>query len=565
MTNKAINQTVSGLTNEQLAQLVLKESALAWVNELKLKLDETTRFHLDRNHKYQMEPLHDTPQRSCAKKGSQIGWTTNEVFTSLHGLVYGKYKGVGYLFPTSKDAEEFTKYCFDPIIAANPEISRHVRNIDAASIKQIGKGTLFIRGARPSSHKAGGEKETSTQLKTFPADRMVFDECDEMKESMIAMGLERMGHSRIKEEVYLSTPSIPDFGIDAMYDSSDQRVWMIKCTHCGKETCLELEFPHCLKDYTDGRVIRTCMNSRCGREIFPSNGHWVALYPDKAQEMVGRWISRLNSDFEQPKDILGAFNDPRAYRTTLQEVYNSKLGMAYVAAENRLTVNDVLRCCNLDPMLAKHDGPSAIGVDVGKDLHVVIGVRPTGHLLRVIKTIKLIDAENSTVFQELHDIAKRFNCKCMVIDAEPETHKVREFQKAESYPIWMCSYQKGKKKGPTAWMENGNEIYGNRTELLDASHDLVATQGKLEIPRKNDEVIKFARQLTNIARVLDEDKETGSKTYRYKKLGSKEDHYRHALTYCQLAAKRVGKESDKKTIDRYWDWKARRVAARRAA
>ena len=546
------------LTDEQLAQLLLRESPLAWVNELKLKLNALTRFHLDKWHKYQMEPLHERVRRSCAKKGSQIGWTSVEVFKTLHGLVYGFYKyGVGYLFPTGDDATEFTKYRFDPIIEANPEISRFVRKTDSASIKQIGDGFLYIRGARPSTHKAGGVKETSTKLKTFSADRMVFDECDEMKQSMIAMGLERMGHSSVQEEVFLSTPSIPDTGIDAMYESSDQRVWMVKCGKCHKETCLELEFPDCLREQPDGSVKRVCI--KCGGEIFPESGHWVALYPDRSKDLVGRWISQLNSKFVSPKDILGAFNDPEAHNTTLQEVYNSKLGMAYIAAENRLALNDVLGCCGKDPMAAAHDGPTAMGVDVGKELHVVVAVRTSNRLMKVIKVARLGN------FNDLHDLAKRFNCKNMVVDKYPEVHKVREFQASEMFPVWLCGYQEGKQKGTTGWDEKAREIYGNRTELLDASHNLVAEAGRLGLPRKSDEVLTFARQLTNVAKVLEEDKDSGAKTYRYKRVGSTGDHYRHALTYCQLAATRVGMESDKETIARYWEWKARRKMVRRAA
>ncbi len=102
-------------------------------------------------------------------------------------------------------------------------------------------------------------------------DRVVFDEVDEMEPAMVELALERLGHSMVKEEAYLSTPSIPDFGIDRLYAESDQRIWMIKCEHCGEETCLEIEFPTCLLEFSDGRVIRAC--KKCKQEIFfPAEG-----------------------------------------------------------------------------------------------------------------------------------------------------------------------------------------------------------------------------------------------------------------------------------------------------
>ena len=44
--------------------------------------------------------------------------------------------------------------------------------------------------------------------------------------------------------------------------------------------------------------------------------------------------------------------------------------------------------------------------------------------------------------------------------------------------------------------------------------------------------------MRNTAKVLQEDPETGSREYRYRKLG--EDHYRHALNYFYLASTRAG-------------------------
>jgi len=52
------------------------------------------------------------------------------------------------------------------------------------------------------------------------------------------------------------------------------------------------------------------------------------------------------------------------------------------------------------------------------------------------------------------------------------------------------------------------------------------------------EVDRFAQEVRNIAKVLEEDPETGSREYRYRKLG--EDHYRHALNYLYLASQRIG-------------------------
>ena len=44
----------------------------------------------------------------------------------------------------------------------------------------------------------------------------------------------------------------------------------------------------------------------------------------------------------------------------------------------------------------------------------------------------------------------------------------------------------------------------------------------------------YAKEMKNTAKVLEENKETGTKVYRYRRLGA--DHYRHATNYYYLAS-----------------------------
>ena len=478
-------------------------------------------------HEYQIAQLQDESPRQVYKKGAQLGETEVNVLKSMHGLISGRYpQGVLYLFPTVNDVTDFSKGRFSPLLDDNPEISDLVRNTDSVSVKRIRKSMLYLRGARVTG-KIEGIKKTSSSLKGIPVDRIAFDEVDEMDPAMIDLALERLSHSKVKEEAYLSTPSIPDFGIDKLYNESDQRVWMIKCQRCGAETCLEIEFPNCLLELQDGRVIRAC--KKCKSEIPPRDGHWVAQYPGRSKELVGWWISQLNSAYVDPGKILKAFRNPP--NRNVGEFYNSKLGMAYISAENRLTVNDVYVCCGQEPMLTNHKGPCAMGVDVGSLLNVVVGFKPKD------KQLQLCYLARVSSFNDVHDIAKRFNVQCAVIDLEPELRKAREFQAAEAYPVFLADYVDSVVMGPV-WDEKKKLVKVKRTQICDATHDLVTSSGLLILPRRSDELDIFAKQMSNIAKVLQEDQETGSREYRYRKLG--EDHYRHALNYFYLASIKVG-------------------------
>ncbi len=499
-----------------------KTPILDWVKRITLG----SRPFQTQGHEYESDMLSCDAPKQCAKKGAQLGVTEINVLKSMHGLIFSRYpQGVLYLFPTNLDVSDFSKGRFQTLIRDNPkEVGVFVSDTDAVSIKRVQKAMLYLRGARATS-KIEGIKKSSSQLKSVPADRLVFDEVDEMDPTMVDLAKERLSHSEIKEEAYLSTPSIPDYGIDKLYQESDQRIWTIRCEHCGTETCLELEFPECLMETAQG-VKRVC--KKCKKEIFPKDGRWIAQHPERSKDLVGWWISQLNSVFVDPAAILKAFNDPPNGNIT--EVYNSKLGMAYVAAENRLSISDIYACCGQDVMATKATGPCAMGVDVGKLIYVVVGIKTRESLLELIYFARV------SSFNDVHDIARRFNVECAVVDLEPEMRKAREFQAAEDYDVFLCDYQDRIVSG-TQWDEENRMVKVNRTEICDTTHELFTKPGALILPRRCDEVDRFAQQARNIAKVLEEDPETGSREYRYRKLG--EDHFRHTLNYCYLASTKI--------------------------
>jgi len=529
------------LTEGQIAQYMQALDCFTWATDNELELSHGP-WALA-GHEYQVGWLQENAREQCFIKGAQIGATEALVLRTLHGMIMGHYpQGSLYLFPTRDDVRDFSKARFDPLIDSNPFIGHFVQNTDAQNIKQIGRGFLYLRGAR-STKSIGTTKKSSSQLKSIPVDRVVFDELDEMEESMIQLAKERVSHSKTRELMYLGTPTIPDYGIDRMYQNSTQNAWFIRCDACGKETCLDLEFPNSIKRNLDGTCYRACIH--CGKEIHPRDGRWISQYKDR--DMVGWWISQLNSIYVDPTYILNLYEDPPY--GDLSEVMNSKLGRAYIPAENRLTANDVYACCDQDPMATKHEGPTCMGVDVGTELHVVIAERKNRRTLKVIKLARL------SSFNDLHDIARDFNVKSAVIDLYPEQRKVREFQRNEHFQIYACQYVETR-AGQTAWDDRDMVIKCNRTEICDATHELVTSPGRLIIPRYNSELQEYAKEMCNMAKVLEEDAQTGANVYRYKKLGA--DHYRHATNYCLLASERCGIISDKKILGRFFSGRKRR-------
>lgn len=467
------------------------------------------------NHEYQRDIFNSNVQRQVFLKGAQLGITTIIMLTHLYKMITRQFEqGCLYLFPTQLDVQDFSRGRLNPVIVDNECISKFVEN-DAQETKRIGRAMFYLRGAK-STAKVEGLKETSSQLKSIPVDAVVFDEADEMSPAMIDLALERMSHSKVQKETYLSTPTIPDWGVDKLFKQSDQRYWYLRCSKCNGETCLELTFPDCLHIRPDKTVIRLCQKCR-DRELDPQIGRWIPLYPNV--EFTGWRISQLNSAYVDPGTILYKYLDPPM--GNIGEIYNSKLAQAYVSAENRLTKAQVLALCTDRPMAENDPGPCYMGIDPGHTIHCVIGKRSPHRAGDIIFIGEL------KTFEELYGLIKRFNVTRAVIDELPETHEIRKLCRAFPGKMYRCHYSETH-LDQYKWNDAEQRVVVNRTESLDASHHEIDRE-MITLPKLSPLLETFAYHCQNISRVLKHDVETNSKIFRYLSTGA--DHYRHAFNY----------------------------------
>jgi hypothetical protein len=464
-------------------------------------------------HEYLIEPYKDDHPHIVEEKAAQMGLTSKAMLRVAYGARYGGYRGILYLFPSRSDVIDFSKSRIDPLIDDNPDsIGSWIKDTDAAGIKRIWNSFLYLRGM-----------QSRVGLKSIPVDLIIFDELDEAPQNSIDMAMERMAHSEFKEVLKLSNPTLPDYGIDRAFQETDQRYWLLRCEKCNTYTCLEDAFPDCLVEH-DGQVIRACKN--CKTELNPSVGQWVAKRPS-ITDRRGYHYSQLFSHFVASAEILHQF------RTTnnLTDFYNLKIGVAYVEAENRLSIQEVVALCGADGIASQDPGPCYMGVDQGKDLHVVIGKRSSTIAGRLIHISVYKD------WEELDQLMKNFNISRCVVDALPETRNARAFAERFKDKIYL-NYYNEHQKGSYKWNEKELVVKCNRTESLDASHREVMDQAII-LPKECGIVQEFARHLHNVAKKLEEDDETGSKRYVYVKLGP--DHFRHAFNYEAMARQYAAK------------------------
>jgi len=466
-------------------------------------------------HEYLEQPYQDDHPWQVEEKAAQLGLTTRAMLRVMYKSRFLDLRGTLYLFPSRGDAIDFSKSRISTLIQDNPEtIGTWLSDVDSAGLKKVWKTSLYIRGMR-----------TAISLKSIPVDMIVFDELDEAPQNAVDKAMERMGHSEYRLVHMLSNPTLPDYGVNRAFQETDQLYWLLKCDKCGHYTCMEDVFceakppetPRCLVELPD-RVYRAC--EKCQAELNPSVGQWVAKRPSITDKR-GYHYSQLFSHYIEPADILHQF------RTThnLTDFYNLKIGVAYVEAENRLSVQQVLALCSDVGIASEDAGPCSMGVDQGKDLHVVIGKNHPQKAGKIIHVAVYRD------WEELDALMKKFKVARCVVDALPETRNARAFANRFPGRVWL-NYYNEHQKGSYAWNEKEHVVSCNRTESLDASHREVVDEA-LVLPRDCDMLKTFADHLHNVAKKLEEDEETGSKRYVYVKLGP--DHFRHAYNYEAMA------------------------------
>lgn len=448
------------------------------------------------------------------QKASQMGASTYSILWTLWlAKTQQAKRGVIYWLPDSSNVSDFVKTKVDTLVSDNEELSNALGNSrDVASA--YNQGLKFLYGVpiyfRGLKSKVG--------VKAISADAAVYDEFDEADQSQVAQARKRLSASEVKLERELSTPTIPDYAINKEFQLSDQCHYGFKCPKCTSWNFLEDYFPECFQQDKAGNYYHACR--RCKGQLDISKGQWFAKHP--ANKLRGYQLSQLYSPFVSPNEIM------LEYQTTefIGHFYNHVLGRPYLSATDRVTKEMIFELC--DPMRKPTtitSNPTAMGVDVGSVLHVTI---------LDIKNKNVVYVGEHKEFEELDTLFLKFNVRTCVIDALPETRKVKETIRRNPSKVWACFYNDNM-KGNYAWKEDENIVTVNRTESMDAS-SLVLMRKERRFYQRDAMIEKFAEHCENTAKVV-EVKENGERRYVYKKLGA--DHFRHSFNYAEIAASRT--------------------------
>ena len=503
----------------ELLDKLISVDAIQWALAHKLRVRSGEMFTM-RGTPYLADLVLPHRVMHC-KKGAQVRVTTTKLLQQVHHCIYGKYRqNVLYMMPTVKQVEALAKISFDPLLGANPFLKKYMTT-DTAYVKTFSGRSIYFVGAQPQ--KVGGSNtKDSANLRSIPCDSIQRDEIDLMDEDMVVLSKQRLRDSELKIEANYASPTYPNYGIDALYQRSTQNKWRIRCSSCGKTTCLVESFPDSIRK-VDGVWRRSCVH--CGSEIFVQDGGWVPEYSDRDE--VGYWIDGLLSPRIDLKLDMERYFESEG--TARAEFMRSVLGIATVESSYQLTDKDVYDRCGRDTMRMSCTTECVMGVDVGSPMYVVIGIR-TGD-----DAYEMVYAGSADDFQQLHDLAKKFNVRMAVLDAMPDIHASREFQQKEPYTVYRCQYSEQMPGQPKFDGKEGM-VRCNRNEWCDKVYDVFASR-RITIPSNCQTVKDYAVQMTSTAKTMIVNPETGLQRPRWIKVG--DDHYFHATLYFLLGASRT--------------------------
>lgn len=525
------------LRDPKLKERMMSVDPCYWAIQSRIRLLGGELFTLD-GCAYMRDIMTDDARYLAVMKGTQARITTAFMLRMMHSVIYGKYPQGGiYYFPKKEAVENFSKTRFGPLIASNPCIKKYLRNTNSVNIKQVGKAFLSLLGASATSFIEG--KKDGTSVRSTPADEVVRDERDLFDDDMADMTFDRLLNSKFKKEVDLGSPTIPDVGIHKVFCDSDQKYRMIKCESCNKFTCIAEEFPGSIRfKKEDGRSVPYLACIKCGKEIHPVNGEYAARYPDKYNEkypmegISGYHVSHFITPNCNLRLVMDKWDEAQNDTSKMGLFYNRFLGFPYIAIEDRLRRQDIFDCCGDDQMKTSSAIGTAMGADIMKTNRVVIAEKKKKGGAKIIYIARV------TGFDSLYDLVGRFDVRSAAVCLRPYEESFRKFQERCSkrdpkVTVYGVEY-KDKQRNLLKTDEESGVYVLHRTEAMDNSQTWIRS-GKLEIPRKCDEVLVFAKECCNTAKTLETNEKTGDRVYRYRPVGDKQEHYRHTLNYLTLA------------------------------
>ena len=495
-------------------------------------------------HEYQEKILNDPSQNIVILKSAQIGISEMSSRMALARSVLINGFSTIYTLPSASAAANFMKTRIDPVIDGSPYLSEMVNSqVDNQGVKRFGKDSyLYLKGA-----------QVDRQAISVPADLLINDEVDNSDQGVLTLYESRIIASPYKLTVKLSTPTLPNYGIDLAFKESRRHVNMCKCCHCNHWFYPEYYDHVRVPDFNDtiDKIVKAHFSSpdfkwrqayvacpKCDKPVNlePEHREWVVENPDSAFPAAGYRVSPFDCpSFILPSDLVKSSVD---YERP-QDFCNQRLGIPVEDKESSILKDE------LDRLLVSQSPGSSfnrvMGLDMGMTCWCTIADVMPDDTLVIIHT-EGIPMQN--VIERRRELKQQYRVRMTVVDHGPYTETVYRMQDEDANlfagiyttaPTTEFIRTKMQEADPLKGKEESRNVIINRNKGFDIRMGMIRSGQILKVCDSNDETWKV--HLTDQKRVRifhnDELQFVWQKTRG-------DDHLDHSLLYTIVASRLIG-------------------------
>lgn len=482
----------------QEIQILIQSSALAWIvfNKMVNENQEPIEF---KDHRFMIDFYADESDDIVSKKSAQVGFSVAAIIKSGHECAFKK-QNVIYVLPTNNVIGDFVKPKVNPLIASNPAFSNIIKD-DSVGFKRIGDRSLFFKGGY-----------SDREAISITGDILVIDEYDRMPNMSVVNTFDsRLQASKHPKRWRFSNPSQIGFGVDALYNDSNQLHWFVKCEHCGHEWYMDWDKEE--KNHYVNRKLKIYSCGKCGSEITDEArrmGRWIAKYPNRPRH--GYWFSQMMAPWVNAKRIIEQYEE-----SNIEFFYNFVLGKAYTPTDMIVDRAAILRTCAPSHIQRTQ---VAIGVDQDAGGQYYVAMTPQG----------IFDHGYVDSWDKIEHLKLMYNA---IVVCDPNPYQAMPKQLAAKYSDWyLCYFKQLDGLSSIQWKEKEQIVYADRTRIIDIRANEIVHARMLyrERPHQLEDIIAHWNNLYRTT----EEKEDGRTRSIWVKKDDKQSDYPFAEVYARI-------------------------------
>lgn len=491
-------------------------------------------------HEYQEFVLRDESREVVIRKCSQVGLSeiSARLALALSAIIRGYT--VAYTLPTAGFAATFMRTRIDPVIQGSPYLKSMLRGeLDNNEVKKIGDSFLYLKGAQSSNAPI-----------SVPCDHLIHDEVDFSDPEVLSQYQSRLTHSKYKRKTKLSTPTLPDRGIDYEFQRSRRHFNLVKCSCCNHwfapdyfEHVRVPGFTDDLRQITKANIHRYNVAEahmvcpKCGGvpSMLPEHRQWVCENPTDRFIASGIQVTPFDAPtIITPGYLIEASTQYKRY----VDFINFGLGLPTLDEDATLTRDELQRCIGNE--LDETTGSNVMGVDMGMTCYFTIG------RVRQDSSIRLLHLEQvpaSRVRERYAELRRIWAPRMVIMDSQPYTETVMALQQTDVRLLGaVYTRSKGleifkvidREEDRSEAVRDLRQININRDRGFDALMDFIRSGMLSKQGCALDDL--WISHLTDMRRVKDWDTQSQEIIYRWTKSEQGNDHFHHSLLYMFIAS-----------------------------